>query len=79
MGFPDYYRINWNSFDEIISDPSWMSSKGYIIAYRNATDFKIGSPKDWDVAIEIFVKTSSYWHQRGVRFYVLLMDNDYID
>ena len=43
MQFPYYFGENWNAFDECISDLSWVSAKGYMIAVSSANEVLVES------------------------------------
>ena len=38
MGFPDYFGMNWDAFDECLNDLSWLPSSRFVIVLKNGVD-----------------------------------------
>ena len=75
FAFPDYYGRNWDAFEEMINDLSWIPATGYLLLYDHAHRFASSQPEAWQTAISILQSAAIRWQQAGVPFYVLLRHN----
>jgi RNAse (barnase) inhibitor barstar len=67
--FPDYFGGNWDSFEEIVTDPDWMAPEGFLILLSDAGDFAQGRREDFDTFLEIMRDAADYWRELGKRFF----------
>lgn len=72
MAFPDYYGRNWDAFEEMVNDLSWITAAGYALLYDNAYRFAAAQPEAWQVALSILQSAANNWQAEGIPFYVLL-------
>ncbi len=72
MAFPTYFGYNWDAFEEVVTELSWLPARGYLLLYDDARHFAAHSPKEWAVARSILQDAAMDWQQRGVPFLVLL-------
>lgn len=91
MAFPSYYGRNWDAFEEMVNDLSWLGLRaaeqninaddhtdygiGCILLYNEANRFATAQPRAWQIALDILQSASVRWQQEGVAFYVLLHQN----
>jgi RNAse (barnase) inhibitor barstar len=75
FAFPDYYGRNWDAFEEMINDLSWIPATGYLLLYDHAHRFASSQPEAWQTAISILQSAAIRWQREGVPFYTLLRHN----
>jgi len=75
LAFPPYYGRNWDAFEEMVRDLSWIKAAGYVILYDEVYRFPAYHEDEWQIALSIFKDACKHWHQEGVPFYVLLRHN----
>jgi hypothetical protein len=75
LAFPDYYGQNWDAFDEMIRDLSWIGATGYCLLVDQVHHFASENPEAWETALSIFESASTEWRRQGIPFYVLLRHN----
>ncbi len=90
LAFPAYYGNNWDAFEEMVHDLSWLGLettqhagipagtqvyKGCAILYDHAHRFAAQEPEAWQTALDILRGAISRWQEVGVPFYVLLRHN----
>ena len=73
--FPAYYGRNWDAFEEMINDLSWIEARGVGLLYDYVYRFAEEQPKEWQVALSILQGACARWQSEGVPFYVLLRQN----
>lgn len=72
MGFPSYFGQNWDAFEEMINDLSWVPGTGYLVLYENFAGFATHAPDDWAVALAILQHAAANWRLQGIPMIVLL-------
>lgn len=75
LAFPSYYGRNWDAFEEMINDLSWISAPGYLILYDYVHRFAAHQPDAWQTALNILQSACNNWQQEGIPFYLLLRHN----
>lgn len=66
LRFPKYFGFNWDAFYDCITDMSWINlENGFLIVYKNAHNFRIAQPDDWQQASEILLDAVDYWNKTG--------------
>jgi hypothetical protein len=75
FAFPEYYGRNWDAFEEMVNDLSWIPATGYILLYDYVYRFAAAQPNEWQIALSILQSASSNWQREGIPFYVLLRHN----
>jgi RNAse (barnase) inhibitor barstar len=73
--FPAYYGRNWDAFEEMVNDLSWINAKGTLLLYDYVHRFAAAQPEEWQTALSILESAAQHWHQEGYPFYVLLRHN----
>ena len=92
LDFPSYYGRNWDGFEEMVNDLSWLgldthsqtstaegepSNAGCALLYDHAHTFAAHDSHAWHTALDILQGAAVRWQQRGIPFYVLLRHNRY--
>ena len=72
FAFPTYAGRNWDAFEELIQDLSWLAAPGYVVLYDRVHRFAGHHPTQWQTALEIFRHAAATWQAEQVPFYVLL-------
>lgn len=72
LAFPSYYGRNWDAFEEMVNDLSWISAPGYVLLYDYVHRFAANQPDAWQTALTILDSASTRWQQEGIPFYLLL-------
>jgi hypothetical protein len=90
FAFPTYYGRNWDAFEEMVNDLSWLGLyahsqtagsqdeagfSGCAILYDDAHRFAAQQPVDWHTALAILQSAAARWQHDGMPFYVLLRHN----
>ena len=74
LQFPAHFGENWDAFEDCLTDLDWVPAAGYVILVEHAGAFIDGSPAEWTTATAIFRDAASYWREKDVPFFVLLLD-----
>lgn len=61
MKFPAYFGLNWDAFEECITDLAWCPAKKYVLIYERPDVFAHADPSQWQIAIEILHSAEEYW------------------
>lgn len=72
MAFPNYFGLNWDAFEEMVNDLSWVPAPGYILFYDHAGNFAKSQPDEWKMALTIFGDAVESWTARGIPLFILL-------
>jgi hypothetical protein len=72
LSFPDYAGQNWDAFDEMVRDLSWVRAAGYLLIYDNAWYFPRHDREAWRQARAILADAVAFWQHQGIPFYVFL-------
>ncbi len=75
FAFPAYSGRNWDAFEEMINDLSWIPATGYCMLFDHVHFFASIQPEVWQTAISILQSATIRWQQEGIPFYVLLRHN----
>lgn len=75
LAFPPYYGRNWDAFEEMVRDLSWIKAVGYVILYDEVYRFPSNHKAEWQTALTILKGACAHWQQEGIPFYVLLRYN----
>jgi Barstar (barnase inhibitor) len=88
--FPTYYGRNWDAFEEMVNDLSWLGlraagreelfqnstgSAGSLLLYDHVHRFAATQPEEWSTALAILQSAAKGWQRDGIPFYVLLRHN----
>ncbi len=72
LSFPDYYRPNWDAFEEGIRDLNWIRAQGYLLIYEDVWHFPRHDRAAWRQARSILAEAVDFWAQTPTPLYVLL-------
>jgi len=72
LQFPLYFGMNWDAFQDCITDLAWFPVRGYVIWLDNLASFKGNAPDEMRTARKVLKFTADYWKNRSMPFYVLL-------
>lgn len=72
LRFPAYYGQNWDAFEEMINDLSWLAAPGYLMVYSQVYRFAAPHPAQWTTARAILQAALDNWHTEGIPFVILL-------
>jgi hypothetical protein len=75
FAFPEYYGRNWDAFEEMVNDLSWIRAAGYLLLYDDVYRFAAAQPQAWQTALSILQSACMNWQRAGIPFYVLLRHN----
>lgn len=74
LNFPDYFGMNWDAFEDCLTDMvSHEEAGGYLILYKGFETFAEKEPEDFSTALEIFKDATSFWSEQGKRMVVVLL------
>ncbi len=77
MHFPNYAGQNWDAFEELVTDLSWIETaqgkqpRGYVLLFDFAARFA-QQRAQWLTVHSILMGAVVYWRERGTPFSVLL-------
>ncbi len=72
LGFPEYFGNNWDALADCLTDMSWHEKDGFVILYDHFDSLAQYSPRDFEMALDIFKESAEFWHKRGKALLVLL-------
>ena len=73
--FPPYYGHNWDAFEEMVNDLSWLEAAGTVVLYDRVHRLAATQPDAWRIALSILQAAAGTWQREGRPFYVLLRQN----
>jgi len=74
LRFPSYFGMNWDAFEECLTDFEWCTSMGYVIVVQAVEAFSIKVPDEFKTARSIFKSAAKYWKTQKRPFYVILVN-----
>ena len=77
LRFPDYFGMNWDAFDECITDLEWLKFTGLLIVIDRADRLFVNEKNRkrqefYDLMIKHLQTAFDYWNDRGVKIGILL-------
>jgi hypothetical protein len=75
FAFPDYAGHNWDAFEELVNDLSWIGAIGYALIYDGAYRFATTNREESHTALMILTQAAANWQREGTPFYTLLRRN----
>ena len=72
LSFPAHFGMNWDAFNDCLTDMSWKPAAGYVVLFKNYQSFAIKDALDAHMAERIFDSSAQYWKQKKTPFYVIL-------
>lgn len=64
LEFPGYGRPNWDSYEELLLDLTWLDSGPRVLVLTGSTAFAEHDPDAWEVALSIWARATQL-HARG--------------
>lgn len=61
MKFPAYFGVNWDAFDESITDLTWCPALCYVLLYDRPDIFAQADATQWQIALDISRSAEEYW------------------
>lgn len=73
LSFPDYFGMNWDAFEDCLTDMSaHEDAGGYLIVYDGIQTFAEEDAENFDTALEILKDSATFWTDQGKRMIVVL-------
>ena len=72
LSFPEYFGNNWDAFSDCLTDMSWHETDGFVILYDHFDSLAKHSPRDFEMALDIFKESEEFWQNQGKALFVLL-------
>jgi RNAse (barnase) inhibitor barstar len=74
LHFPDYFGKNWDAFDEMITDLSWVEGDfdGYLFYFDHIDPFHSHHKAELETALEIFQDAADAWDEEDKAFILVL-------
>ena len=73
LRFPSYFGMNWDAFEECITDFAWAPASGYVLAFDHVEDFAQNVPRELRTARSIFRSAAAFWKKQSTPFFVLVV------
>jgi hypothetical protein len=72
LQFPAYFGMNWDAFEECLTDLSWYRAKGFAIVFTSIRTFAENAPGELGTARNILKSSAAFWKKQNIRFFVFL-------
>lgn len=75
MHFPDYFGKNWDAFEEMVTDFTWVedgNAQGFLIYFDHIDPFHTHHQAEFETLVEIFQDAADDWEEGETRFLVIL-------
>jgi RNAse (barnase) inhibitor barstar len=72
MQFPDYFQLNWDSFEECMLDKFFNATKGCTFFYQNCSNFLDNKPEQWETALEVLDAVVKSLKQENIDLIIFL-------
>lgn len=72
LRFPEYFGNNWDALADCLTDMSWHETDGFVILYDHFDLLAEHSPRDFEMALDIFRESAEFWFNQGKSLFVLL-------
>ena len=74
LKFPSYFGMNWDAFEECLTDFEWCNTTGYVIILHAVEAFSQKVPDEFKTARSIFKSAVKYWKAQKKPFYMILVN-----
>ena len=74
LKFPSYFGMNWDAFEECLTDFEWCTAKGYVIILQAVEAFSRKVPDEFKTACHILKSAAEYWKSQKKPFYVFIVN-----
>jgi RNAse (barnase) inhibitor barstar len=74
LKFPSYFGMNWDAFEECLTDFEWCTAKGYVIVLHAVKAFSLKAPNEFKTARNIFKSAVKYWKAQKKPFYLIIVN-----
>jgi hypothetical protein len=73
LQFPYYFGENWNAFDEVVNDLSWLPAEAYVLLFSSADQLLHDAPgADFRILVETLSEVhAAYAKGPGLRFHAV--------
>ncbi len=71
MNFPDYFRPNWDAFEDCLTDMSWHNADGFFILYEACEVLAMAAPDEFNTLLDIFKSSAEFWRKQSKFFLVV--------
>jgi len=61
MEFPSYFGQNWDAFEELLADLSWLPAAGYIILVTDAEHVLVRDDRDYATFLDVLETAGREW------------------
>jgi hypothetical protein len=72
LDFPSWFGVNWDAFEDCLTDLEWAPARAYAVLLQNVERFAQSAPRDFDTALRILEATAGFWNEAGIPFHVLV-------
>lgn len=72
LSFPDYFGMNWDAFEECITEPGFIEGDSFVLLYDHAAILYAQHPAEWKVFYDIMAQAVKYWSAQSVSFYLIV-------
>lgn len=72
LDFPGWFGVNWDAFEDCMTDLEWIPAAAYVVLLENMERFAKRAPRDFDTALGILETAAEFWSEEGVPFQVLV-------
>lgn len=72
LQFPAYFGMNWDAFEECLTDLSWYRAKGFAIVFKDIRAFSENDRKESGMARKILKSAAAFWKKQNTPFYVFM-------
>ena len=72
MHFPAWFGMNWDAFEDCVTDLEWAPAGAYRVLLDNMGQFAQAAPQHFRTLLETLEAAARFWSERGVVFQVLV-------
>lgn len=72
LAFPGWFGVNWDAFEDCVTDLEWIPAPAYVVLLENMERFAQRAPRDFDIALQILEAAAEFWSGKAVPFHVLV-------
>lgn len=72
LDFPGWFGVNWDAFEDCVTDLEWVPAPAYVVLLENVERFAQRAPRDFDTVLRILETAAEFWSEEGIPFHVLL-------
>ena len=61
MKFPDYFGKNWNALYDCLTDTSWSTASGYVLAIKNSDSLFALKMEEFQILVGVLEEAAALW------------------